>query len=225
VTVIQTGIGWRSALHTVHQELGARWTQVAGWEVPASYDPKESLSAHRVPVLADQSWLTKIQVDGAELQAWAGQSGFVLPAPGQISKITEGKFSGCWAYRLADDRLWLVGEAGDREKLLKACAGTQGCVHPLDITSGLACLVLHGSQVPNVLAKLFSLDVPSLKAGQCTITGLQGYKVTLAVHAKTWRLFLGRDEARDVWGLILHNGHEHGITPIGAELLSQLENA
>ena len=58
-----SAVGFRGGLHRVHEALGASWTREDGWDLPRRYEEKEGLSLHRVPVLADESCLTKYALE------------------------------------------------------------------------------------------------------------------------------------------------------------------
>jgi glycine cleavage system aminomethyltransferase T len=192
----------RSPLLHIHQKAGAQLGELHGWLLPLRYGPP---AGRQSPLLADHSWITKIDVRGAAR----------TQPPGGVALLPLGGFHGlllCEPSALGAAEAWIA-----REQLSAT-----------DVTGGYACLLLMGTDATAILAKLTSADLrdsafPSGSVTQSPValapgilwrddrSGLPAYNVLIP-----------RDYAESVWASLLHAGEEFDLAPIGVEDMHSL---
>lgn len=202
-----------SALYRVHQDLGARWTEIDLWRVSDSFvEPTEEAEQVTQNVgLQDVSFLLKWDVQGREAEELL--TGFPLK-----KRVT--------VLRRRPDRFLIVATPAQRgeltETLQKDVSQSKGCVHLTDLTSALSALSLVGPRAREVLAKLTPLDLGprSFPDGSCAETGLA--KIHAVIYREDWQslpayvLLVSRELGQYGWDVIRTAGRTVGLVPFGA---------
>src|SRR5207249_10002313 len=125
-----------SAAYHAQTALKATWTDVEGWRMPETFgDPADEAARTRRAVgLQDVSALGKLDVKGtaidgrvAECGRLAGVHAVLQQKPGHAIVLTAPR-----------------SEAAVRDAIAEVFAGSPGCAHITDVTSGLTALVLVG---------------------------------------------------------------------------------
>ncbi len=206
----------RSALARRHRALGAAMAARDGWEVAGRFaaPEEEARRAREGAVLADVSWIGKLEVKGVDPKVQA-------PSPAGSRRV----------WRLARGQWIVTFEPEDREaaeREIRALASLYPCVRMTDVTSALAALLLAGPRSRDVLAKLTSLDLSEramadLACGQASLA--QVHALVLRQDLGTlpaFRLLVGRESAEHVWDAVVHAGRDLDLAPAGLEALALL---
>lgn len=227
----------RSALHEVHQALGAVWVEEAGWQRPRAYAAPEAEAAGvRAGVgLLDESPLGKLALSGRDAAAVLGIGG---NGPGERNGLArrlrlegEGPAVSTLALPLAPDELLLLTAPGEVPRLAARLASrlaSGSCAHLTDLTSALAALRLAGPRAPELLPKLFALDLaprafPNLAVAQAPLAKVRAVVVRDdSGPLPGYLMLVPRDLAEYIWQAICEAGHEIGLAPIGTAALARL---
>ncbi len=214
----------RTPLYRASLALGATMTDHAGWQVAARFrSPDEEMHQAQAGVLlADASWLGKLQVQGEALN----------PA--------EWELPGAAVWPLAAGDLLVTCKPRDTPAVLqalqdRAASASQATESPsryvTDVTSVYATLVLAGPHSHAVLQRLTALDLsdPALPDLSCARTGLAHVHATILRQdlgpVPAYWLLVGWEYGAYVWDAVLHTGESFDIAPIGLNALQQLRGA
>lgn len=217
-----------SPVHTATTQAGARYTRMAGWQVPEMYtDLAAELAAARERAgLVDLSSFGKLYVEGAAaaeaLQAAFGQApaavGASAPVPGGA------------AYRLRPDLCLLITQPGAEADLpAQIEKASAGFVTVTDVTHGLAGFGLVGPQARTVLSHLSGLDFGDAAFPNRAVrpTSLAKTRQIITRHDRggqpAFGLFGPQSFAAYVWDALLEAGHPAGLVPLGLAAFKALE--
>lgn len=210
-----------SALFNLQQRAGASFTEIYGWEVPASYHSPDLEVRHvRSGVgLADVSWTVKL-----DLKGFAVKKGLSLG---------QGVF--CWGlgplHSLATCDPSVRDGLMDRVKAFRVTDADLSLPLPVyvtDVTSVYAQFLLAGPQSREVLRKLSSLNVsegsfPDWSCGQSNLAHVRAIILRQDLGLlPAFHLLVGRDYGESVWEAVMHGGREFEIAPFGLEALKLL---
>lgn len=124
-------------------------------------------------------------------------------------------------YRLEEQKILVVCNAGNRDKIVRHFAANLGLATPWrDVSDAWALLALQGPKAVDVLREL---DAPrellSLPSFQVTRTSLAGVDLWAARTGYTgedgFELFCPSDDAAALWRALLDKGRAHGLRPVG----------
>jgi sarcosine oxidase, subunit alpha len=212
-----------SAVYHAHRALNAQWVDCGGWRMPHAFsNPDEEAERVRRGVgLQDVSAIGKLDVKGtavdgrlAECEWLDGVRGVLHLKPGHALVVTA---AGC--------------EASVNAAVARVFAGSPGCVHITDVTSGLTALALVGPRAADVLAGLTSIDLrqenfPDRSAAQCSVAHVHAtiYRSDWA-DLQAYLLLVGRDVGEYFWTSLEHAGEKAGLTPFGIAAEALLRGA
>jgi heterotetrameric sarcosine oxidase gamma subunit len=220
-------------LNDIHERLGARWQEAAGWRCAEAYtDPeREAAQARAAAGLADVSAMGKFQIEGALAAAAAALRSAYSAAPDPIgagARVADGEL-----YRVRADQYFLLtppaGQGTARDRLNAAAAGATGLVTATDLTHGLSALRLVGPQAAAILRRVCGLDFaeaafPSPAARQSSVAKT---KQLILRHEggglPAYTIIGARSLAAYLWGVLLEAGHAEGLAPIGLAAVQALE--
>ena len=223
----------RSPLHEHHAKHGARFTEMAGWEVPAHYgDPLAEHRAVRQSVgIADLSQRGKCRITGEDRTKWLQSliSNDILPLPtGQglySSFLThKGKMLTYFRVFALSDALMLedVGNLGDTtfQSLRKFLLyGTKAKIENCAETWGL--ILISGPQSPALLQSAWGLDVASLKPLAVLQHEIAGQPALIFRSEETGEIdiemLLPASTLIEAWNRLWQVGDAFGLQPFGAE--------
>ena len=219
----------RTPLYRTALALGATLTDHAGWQVAARFrsPEEEAQQAQAGVVLADTSWLGKLQVQGRGLDPteWEIPGATVWPfAAGEVLVTCEPPDTPAVRQAIQDQALPLSlgerpGEGSNTES---------PSLSVTDVTSVYAALVLAGPHSRAVLQRLTALDLsdPALPDLACARTGLAHVHATILRQdlgpVPAYWLLVGWEYGAYVWDAVLHAGESFGIALIGLEALHHL---
>ena len=219
-----------SPLHRQHLSRGAQMISESGWQRPARYTSAQE-EASAVPLgagLCDISPVGKLLLQGDDIQrvVQTALPGVEASAAGSVVRHAGGQL----LCRLAGDQFLLLTppDAVDGTQAMLQATQLDTCAHLVDLTSGLAALLLAGPRSQDVLSKLTDLDLSSLATADmtCTQTSLSGVQGIL-VRANfgsmpSYRIFVSRDLAEFAWDVLTEAGSSEGLAPFGVEALRLL---
>jgi aminomethyltransferase len=224
-------------LHAEHVALGATFTPYAGWQMPLRY--ASDLVEHRVvrarAGLFDLSHMGEIAVHGpgawhALDRALVGHLSRVEVGGARYTMICAddgGVIDDLVVYRTGDVEYLVVANAANaavvHEELRARCAGLPG-VTVTDVGAKTALVALQGPAAEGVIAELVDDqaardDVVALRYYACTTASVAGVPAMVARTGYTgedgFELFVGADDASQVWTAALDAGRAAGVVPVG----------
>jgi aminomethyltransferase len=222
-----------SPLHAEHRELGAQFTDFAGWQMPLKYDSElaEHNTVRNKAGLFDLSHMGEIIVEGSDA---AGVLDYALA--GELSKMAVGKakysllcdsaggvLDDLVVYRTAEHRYLIVANASNtsivyREISLRA-KHFDATVR--DHTVDTALLAVQGPAAADVITALAgdAALIDDIKYYSAVPAAVAGMDVLLARTGYTgedgFELFVPSDEARELWRALLVETRARGGVPAG----------
>lgn len=151
----------RTALHEVHAELGASFTDFGGWEMPLKYssDLVEHRAVREAAGLFDLSHMGEVRISGPDAAAFLD---YALVA--KYSKMKDGKarygvivdasghiLDDLITYRIADDEFLIVPNAGNTPAVAQALSDRAGR-YTAEISPGAEVTVADESQDTSLIA-------------------------------------------------------------------------
>lgn len=229
------GLPRLSALHAVHEKLGARFVSRAGWQVPQTYTSSqdEAASIREGVGLADLSSRGKLLVRGEPstiLELLSDTLGVGPVEVGHTAPIAaESQADSPWdrgyLARLVADEFILFTPPGAAMKIARQVkekrAENDLFLTLVDGTSGLAGLAVVGPASREVLTKLCALplndrDFPNQRVAQGSLAKAHAIVVRNDVEAlPAFELYVDRSLGEYVWTSIMDAGREFGIIPFG----------
>ncbi len=202
----------QTALFSRHRGMGARMTERGGWQTAAAFTSmREEMGRVSASAgLADVSWMTKVDLKGAGVNALAA-----LDAR-----------SRSWA--LGPAHLLVTCDPEASRSVLAQVSSANG-VSVTDVTSVFAQFVLAGPRGRDILRKLTSLNasegaLPDLGCAQTNLAHVRGSIVLRQDLDKlpAFQILVGRDYGEDVWDSLLHAGREFDLASFGCEAFEAL---
>ncbi len=215
-----------SPLHDIHVELGASFTDFAGWLMPVRYS--SDLAEHRAVRTAagifDISHMAEIRVTGPDAPAFldhalAGLVSAVAVGRAKYSLILEGSggiLDDLIVYHVAQGEYLVVANAGNREVVVAALqdrsAGFDVTLD--DLTDDIVLIAVQGPASRAIVAEV--VDLPELKYYACAqlpgdllvartgYTGEDGYE-----------LYIPIPDAPALWHALTQAGSSRGLVPAG----------
>jgi len=228
--VVATGLK-RSPLHALHEALGARFTEFAGWLLPVQYTGAipEHMAVRTAAGLFDVSHMGRLEIRGRDALALiqkvtCNDAARLHDHQVQYSALTteRGTFvDDLTVYRFREDHFLLCVNAANREKdvrwIREHREGEDAEVY--DISDRLAQLALQGPAASEILQSLTDVQLDHIRfywfeqgevAGvSCLIsrtgyTGEDGFELYVPVESVEW-----------VWNRLLDAGQAAGVKPCG----------
>ncbi|MFD2494154.1 glycine cleavage system aminomethyltransferase GcvT [Amycolatopsis jiangsuensis] len=220
-----------TSLHGVHQDLGALFTDFAGWSMPVRYASElaEHKAVREAVGLFDLSHMAEIHVRGAQAadvldHALVGNLSGLKPGRARYTMICDaegGVLDDLVVYRLADEEYLVVANAGNADVVAEALAErVRGFDAVVDNRSEATALIaVQGPKAADVLAAVTDADLAALKYYASVPAVVKGHEVLLARTGYTgedgFELFVAAAEAPALWGILTEAGEPHGLIPCG----------
>jgi aminomethyltransferase len=233
--------GKTTVLYPNHVALGAKMVEFGGWEMPVQY--KSILEEHRAvrttAGLFDVSHMGELEISGPDSLAFlqrlltndlakmtVGQALYSL-----MCYPTGGIIDDLLVYKLAEDKYWLVVNAGNkdkdlawlRERLLQEQQhkGTNSSeeVKIRDRSEEIGLLALQGPLAEQILNSISSVSLTNLKYFYFVFSEIAGTKVLISRTGYTgedgFEIYLAVDKTPLIWDKLLQVGEEVGLVPAG----------
>ncbi len=225
-----------SPLHSIHEELGAAFTDFAGWMMPVRYssDLAEHHAVRTAAGIFDISHMAEIHVRGAEAGAYldfalAGKLSGIALAQAKYSLLLNeagGIIDDLVTYRLADDHFLVVANAGNR--FAAATALTERAegfdVAVTDESDDYALIAVQGPVSRAILEATagltgFATPLDELKYYRKTAATFNGTDLIIGRTGYTgedgFELYIHVDAAADLWAALTVAGSPLGLVPAG----------
>lgn len=224
-----------TALHDIHQGLGAHFTDFGGWEMPLKYGSE--LAEHRAvrdaAGLFDLSHMGEIRVSGPDAGAFLDHA-----LVGKLSAIRVGKakyslicaadggiIDDLITYRLGEKEYLVVPNAGNAPTVLAALQARAADldVTVVDETRQTSLIAVQGPRAAGILGTLLAGEDAERVAGMsyysCTRATVAGHDALVARTGYTgedgFELFVADKDAVALWSAILAAGEGDGLVPCG----------
>jgi glycine cleavage system T protein (aminomethyltransferase) len=220
----------KTPLNAVHRELGAKMVHFAGWEMPVEYAGliSEHLGVRKAAGLFDVSHMGELEVRGPGALAFlqrvtSNNVARLSDGQAQYSALPMGNgapVDDVIVYRLADERYMMVVNAGNIEKDFRWLQGQEPreC-EIVDRSNEQALLALQGPRAQEILQKVTSVDLSSLKYYHFANGTVGSHPALVSRTGYTgedgFEIFLDPAHAVEVWKLVTDTGREAGLVPAG----------
>ena len=226
-----------SPLHELHEQLGASFTDFAGWLMPVRYssDLAEHHAVRTAAGIFDISHMAEISVTGPDAAAFLDHAlaGLISAVPlgrAKYSLILEesgGILDDLIVYHLTQGQYFVVANAGNRDVVVSALQDRSAGfdVQLADLTDDIVLIAVQGPQSRAIVAE--ALDVPALeelKYYACT-DGTFGTGPDTSVDvivARTgytgedgYELYVDVPDAAALWQALVAAGASRGLVPAG----------
>jgi aminomethyltransferase len=220
-----------SPLHEIHAELGAHFTDFAGWNMPLRY--ASELAEHRAvrqsAGLFDLSHMGEIVVDGP-----AAEEALNYALVGNISTVKVGRarytmlcapdggvLDDMVVYRASDERFVIVANAaniaGDHAAVAERATGFDATV--TDASADYALIAVQGPAAVAILTPLTNEDPGDLRYYAWQPATVAGVQLMLARTGYTgedgFELYVAPGEAPGLWRAIASAGQSYDLLPAG----------
>jgi aminomethyltransferase len=224
------GMHARTPLEAMHADLGATFTEFAGWRMPLRYgsDIAEHAAVRGRAGLFDLSHMGQIEISGAD--ACAALDYAVVGYPSAI-KVGGARYSmlcldsggildDVVIYRLAETRYLLVANASNRvavaEALRQRCDAFAAMI--TDLAGRRALIALQGPRSQPVLQRITDVDLGELRYYRIRPLRLADHDVLIARTGYTgedgFEIYCSADDAVQLWARIsMAGGNE--VVPAG----------
>ncbi|CAN5639869.1 glycine cleavage system aminomethyltransferase GcvT [soil metagenome] len=222
----------RTALHPRHRELGARFTDFGGWEMPVRYGSiiEEHTATRTGAGLFDLSHMGELWVAGsgaadALAVALVSDPGRLAVGRAQYSLICQtdgGIVDDLIVYRVTESRFLVVPNAGNAAAVAAELAERLGG-HPAEVraaTLETSLVAIQGPTAAGILEPLTDVRLGDLRnyaaaegrvAGRPALVARTGY-----TGEDGFELFVGWDDGPAVWDALLEAGAPAGgLRPCG----------
>ncbi|MEA5153225.1 glycine cleavage system aminomethyltransferase GcvT [Raineyella sp.] len=225
----------RTALHAVHERLGAHFTDFGGWQMPLRYGSElaEHRAVREAAGLFDLSHMGEVRVAGPGAgtfldHALVGRLSAIAVGRAKYSLICAadgGILDDLIVYRLAEDDYLVVPNASNTATVVTAlgerAAGFDVTVH--DASAQTALIAVQGPRAASILLALLSAEdagrVGPLKHYACLRATVAGTSALVARTGYTgedgFELFVPTAAAPALWAALEGVGQGAGLVPCG----------
>jgi aminomethyltransferase len=221
----------QSPLHEVHQNLGALFTDFAGWSMPVRYSSElaEHKAVREAAGLFDLSHMAEIEVTGPQAAATldfalVGKLSSVKPGRARYTMLCDengGILDDLVVYRLSEEQFLVVANAGNAA-VVAAALGERVAGFDAEVTDRSAETALIAVQGPNaadIVGAVTDADLGELKYYASVPAVVGGHDILLARTGYTgedgFELYVPAPEAAAVWQLLTESGAPHRLLPAG----------
>jgi aminomethyltransferase len=228
----------QSPLREIHEELGASFTDFAGWAMPLRYGSElaEHRSVRQAAGLFDLSHMAEIEVSGQQAAAMldhalVGNLAGLVPGRARYTMLCApdgGILDDLVVYRLAENHFLVVANAANTSVVVTELSlrGQGFAAQVVDRSLAYALIAVQGPNSAGIVESLLDPERFSLGAlryyasAQVAVNGaMRGYEVLLARTGYTgedgFELYVSAEDAVDVWRLLTRAGTSAGLLPAG----------
>ena len=227
----------KTALYSVHRQMGAKMVEFNGWEMPVEYPASGGIMAEHNAVrtsvgIFDVSHMGDIRLAGPEALAAVqhismNDASRLAVGQAQYSALLypQGTFvDDVIVHRLGEDEYQLVINAGTREKDFSWVRDNtrQFNCKVEDLSDDFTQIAIQGPKGVNLLQKLTDADLSTVKFYWVTRGAVCGLKNTLIARTgytgeDGFEIYIPGDEETSVrvWNEVLQAGKEFGVVPCG----------
>ncbi|GAB3861082.1 glycine cleavage system aminomethyltransferase GcvT [Nocardioides maradonensis] len=220
-----------TALHAVHTELGASFTDFAGWQMPVRYGSEiaEHQAVRTTAGLFDLSHMGELEVTGPAAAAALDHALVGRPSAIGVGKARYqmicapdgGIIDDLVVYRLDEEHFLVVVNASNVEPVVEALRERVAAYDATlrDASEEWALIAIQGPVSARVLQRLTDLDLTGLKYYTIATGKVAGEPVHLARTGYTgedgFEIYCRPDVAAGLWTALSEAGAEDGLLPAG----------
>jgi aminomethyltransferase len=227
----------KTALYSVHRQMGAKMVEFNGWEMPVEYPSAGGIMAEHNAVrtgvgIFDVSHMGDIRLAAPEALAAVqhismNDASRLAVGQAQYSALLypQGTFvDDVIVHRLGEDEYLLVINAGTREKDFSWVRDNtrQFNCKVTDLSDHFTQIAIQGPKAVNLLQKLTDADLSAVKfywVTRGTVCGLKDVLIARTGYTGEdgFEIYVPGDEETSarVWSEILEAGKEFGVVPCG----------
>lgn len=220
----------RTPLHDLHAQLGATFTDFAGWTMPVRYgsDLAEHNAVRTTAGIFDLCHMAEIEVAGPEAapaldHALVGRPSAIAPGRARYSMLCDdlgGVLDDLVVYRRSQDRYLIVANASNREVVAAALAerAERFDAETRDASEDWALIAVQGPAASAVIGPLTDIAASELKYYSITEATVADVTVLLARTGYTdegFEVYCRPAETIHVWRALSAAGTAHGLVPAG----------
>jgi aminomethyltransferase len=221
----------RTPLYDVHKELGASFTDFAGWDMPVRYasETAEHNAVRTTAGLFDLCHMGELEITGpgagAALDyALVGKPSAIGVGKAKYQMICAedgGIIDDLVVYRLGDEQFMIVANASNvapvAEALRERVRGYDAVFR--DASDAWALIAIQGPRTVAILQSLSSVDLGTLKYYSIDRAEVGGVSVLLARTGYTgedgFEIYCAPEDAATVWDAVSVAGELYGLVPAG----------
>lgn len=220
-----------SPLHEVHSELGATFTDFAGWNMPVRYGSElaEHRAVRQTAGMFDLSHMAEIEVHGPQAAtlldyALVGNLSGVKVGRARYSMLCNtagGVLDDLISYRIADDHYLVVANAANAG-IVAAALSDRSSAFDVTVTNRsteYALIAVQGPAAAAIVGAISDADLDSLGYYASMEATVGGTDVLLARTGYTgedgFELYCSPEESVGVWHSLREAGRDHELLPAG----------
>lgn len=221
----------KTALHAVHQSLGAKMIPFAGYDMPVRYssDMDEHHAVRNAVGVFDVSHMGEFWVMGPhalELIQWVTSNDAAKLTPGKVqySCLPNGKggiVDDLLVYCIGPEEYMLVVNASNIEKDWNWIQSQNRFGAKMEnFSDHISLLAIQGPMAKQVIQKLTTVDldaIPYYNFTKGTVAGIENTIISNTGYtgAGGFELYVPNDKVEALWNALFEVGKPEGIKPIG----------
>ncbi len=221
----------QTPLHAIHEQLGATFTEFAGWQMPLRYsgDTAEHNAVRNAAGLFDLTHMGEIVIRGPRadealdyaLVAFASKIKVGRARYTMICNAEGGVLDDLIVYRRGDEEFMIVANAANAAVVSRELADrVRGFdAEHVDASDDFALIAVQGPEAAEILAPLTTTDLGEVRYFAGYDSRVAGCDVMLARTGYTgedgFELFTSPEDAPTVWQALTDSGAAHGLKPAG----------
>lgn len=233
----------KTPLNDLHEQLGARLIDFAGWNLPVQYTSiiTEHLQTRNQASLFDVSHMGELDISGPQAYSFlqhllTNDLGRLKPGECQYTILCNekgGTIDDCLVYQFAPDHYWVVTNASNTDKDREWIkAHSQGYkVQIKDISLATAKIDIQGPLAASILNPLVEYSLAELKRFTFVETGFKGQHGRVAVVVSRtgytgedgFEIFMPWEQAPEVWQTLLASSTDLKPAGLGARDTLRIE--
>jgi len=221
----------KTALNSIHKELGAKMVEFAGWEMPVQYGGvrQEHLAVRKSAGLFDVSHMGEIEVrgkDAIKFCQWITTNDVKKVAVFQaqytlLCNNEAGVVDDVIIYKFSDEHFLFCVNASNSDKDYAWIKKEENKfeVEVLDKSPEYSQIAIQGPDSKSILSVAIGKGLDNIKKFRFKIINWNGYDMIVARTGYTgeegFEIFLPWEGAPSLWMKLMESGKEYGIKPCG----------
>lgn len=221
----------KTALNSIHKELGAKMVEFAGWEMPVQYEGvrKEHLTVRKSAGLFDVSHMGEIEVrgpDAIKFCQWVTTNDVNKVADFQaqytlLCNENGGVVDDVIIYKFSDEHFLFCVNASNSDKDFAWIKKEEDKfdVEVLDKSPQYSQIAIQGPDSKTILGKSIEQNLDDIKKFRFGLFSWNGFEMIIARTGYTgeegFEVFLPWDGASALWHSLMESGSEFQIKPCG----------
>ncbi len=221
----------KTALNSIHKELGAKMVEFAGWQMPVQYEGvrQEHLAVRSSAGLFDVSHMGEVEVRGAEaieFCQWITTNNVKKVEDFQaqytlLCNTEGGVIDDVIIYKFSDDHFLFCVNASNSDKDFNWIKKEEGKfnVEVSDKSSEYSQIAIQGPDSKTILSEAIESDLDSIRKFRFELKDWGGHEIIVARTGYTgeegYEIFLPWDQAPELWNKLMLTGRGLGIKPCG----------